>query len=54
MWSLAWSQLEDPFEVDPNDLPLRALANRIEIDLKQRLGDTDLPPVAQPEGNILI
>ena len=48
------TQLEDPFEVDPNDLPLRALANRIEIDLKQRLGDTDLPPVAQPEGNILI
>ncbi len=37
------SQIEDPFEEDPNDLPLMALCKVIEIDLKQRIGHPDVP-----------
>ena len=33
------TQLEDPFELDPNDLPLNALARIIEIDLLQGIGE---------------
>ncbi|MEZ4452352.1 MAG: bestrophin family ion channel [Nannocystaceae bacterium] len=40
-------EIENPFGHDPNDLPLLALSRMIEIDLRQRLGETDLPqPVA--------
>jgi len=38
------SQIEDPFEEDPNDLPLLALSRTIEIDLLQRIGTEELPP----------
>jgi putative membrane protein len=37
------SQLEDPFEEDPNDLPLSALARTIERDLLQLCGEEALP-----------
>jgi len=48
------TQIEDPFEEDPNDLPLAAMARTIEIDLRQRLGDTDLPAPLQPVKGILL
>jgi putative membrane protein len=44
-------QIEDPFGLDANDLPLNGLCNTIERNLRQRLGETDLPPV--PVGDIL-
>ncbi|MEZ4318958.1 MAG: bestrophin family ion channel [Myxococcota bacterium] len=45
------SQIEDPFEEDPNDLPLLALSRTIEIDLKQRIGEAELPdPVPVVDG----
>lgn len=47
------TQLEDPFETDPNDLPLAALARTIEINLLQRIGETQLPPPAQAVEGIL-
>lgn len=46
------TQLEDPFEVDPNDLPLAALARTIEINLLQRVG-AELPPAAIAADGIL-
>lgn len=43
-------QLEDPFQYDPDDLPLNALSTMIEGNVRQRLGETDLPDelVADP------
>jgi putative membrane protein len=36
--------LEDPFTMNWPAVPLSALSKTIEIDLRQRLGETDLPP----------
>jgi putative membrane protein len=41
-------QIEDPFGLDPNDLPLGQLCLTIETNLRQRLGETELP--AMPQG----
>ena len=43
------TQIEDPFEEDPNDLPLHQISRMIENDLRQRLGETDLPPDITPD-----
>ena len=49
------SQIEDPFEEDPNDLPLLALSTMIETDLRQRMGqgDAELPEKIQVIDGIL-
>ena len=39
---------EDPFERSMNDVPLNALCRTIEIDLRELLGETDLPPKEPP------
>lgn len=46
--------LEDPFTTGIYGLPLRAIARNVEIDLRQRLGDRELPPAIAPErrGNL--
>lgn len=36
-------EIENPFGTDPTDLPLATLSTMIEIDLRQRLGETNLP-----------
>lgn len=41
--------LEDPFTMFWNGLPLSALTRTIERDLRDRLGDADLPPALQPD-----
>lgn len=43
--------LEDPFNEFWNALPLSALARKIERNLRERLGDTDLPPDLVPDEN---
>ena len=45
---------EDPFENFLNDVPMTALCTTIEIDLRQMLGETDLPDPAKPENDILM
>ena len=45
---------EDPFENFVNDVPMTALCRTIEIDLREMLGETDLPPKIQPENDILM
>ncbi|MFN8612027.1 MAG: bestrophin family ion channel [Vulcanimicrobiota bacterium] len=37
------AEIEEPFGTDPHDLPLSALCRTIEINLRQLLGETDLP-----------
>lgn len=46
-------EIEHPFGHDPNDLPLSALTRNIEIDLRELVGDTDLPAALQPVRGIL-
>ncbi|MCB9566640.1 MAG: hypothetical protein H6710_05405 [Myxococcales bacterium] len=40
--------LEDPFTLFWNGLPLSALSLTIENNIRQRLGDRDIPPVPEP------
>ena len=46
-------EIENPFGTDPNDLPLSALSTMIEVNLRQRLGETNLPPLHKPRGGVL-
>ncbi|MCC6723719.1 MAG: hypothetical protein IT258_04365 [Saprospiraceae bacterium] len=45
---------EDPFENFINDVPMTALCRNIEIDLREMLGETELPPRVLPENGILM
>ena len=47
------TEIENPFDKDANDLPLSALSRMIEINLRQDLGETDLPPVLKPVNHVL-
>lgn len=47
------SSSEDPFERSFNDVPMNALCRVIERDLRQLLGETELPPPEQPVDGIL-
>ena len=40
-------EIEEPFGLLPNDLPLDAICRTIEINLRESLGETDLPPPLQ-------
>lgn len=45
---------EDPFENFINDVPMTALCRNIEIDLREMLGETELPPRIMPQNGILM
>lgn len=45
---------EDPFENFINDVPMNALCRNIEIDLREMLGETDLPPRVLPVDGVLM
>jgi putative membrane protein len=47
------TEVEDPFGFDPNDLPLSSLTRMIEINLRQRLGEQQLPPSLEPVDSVL-
>jgi putative membrane protein len=42
-------EIEEPFGLDYNDLPLATLSRMIEVNLRQRLGETELPPLLEPD-----
>jgi putative membrane protein len=42
-------EIEEPFGLSPNDLPLDAICRAIEIDMRDALGDPDLPPPLVPD-----
>ncbi len=46
-------EIEMPFGTDYNDLPLRAISRMIEVNLRQRLGEHDLPPLHTPINDYL-
>ena len=41
-------EIENPFGFDDNDLPLATLSRMIEVNVRQRLGEEDLPPLLKP------
>lgn len=45
---------ENPFEGNANDIPITQISRNIEIDLREILGETDLPPAIQAQNNILM
>ena len=47
-------ELEEPFGTLPNDLPIRAIATTVEINLREALGETDLPALPQPVDHVLL
>jgi putative membrane protein len=46
--------LKNPFENLDNDTPMTALCRTIEIDLRQQLGETDVPPPIEPVDGVLM
>lgn len=46
-------QLEDPFSLEPNALPLNAMLRTIERDMLSLLGHTELPDPIAPRNNVL-
>ena len=45
---------ENPFEGGANDVPIAQINRMIEIELRELLGDTDLPPLLRPKNNIIL
>lgn len=45
---------ENPFQGLPNDIPMMSLCRVIEIDLKEMLGESDLPPKVEAKKGILM
>ncbi len=45
---------ENPFEGAANDVPISQMSRTIEIDMREMLGETDLPPALQPKNNIIL
>jgi putative membrane protein len=45
---------ENPFEGNANDVPISQLSRNAEIDIREMLGETDLPPALQPQNNIIL
>jgi putative membrane protein len=46
--------LKNPFENQDNDTPMTALCRTIEIDLRQQLGETNIPPPIEPVDGVLM
>jgi putative membrane protein len=47
-------ELEEPFGMAANDLPLNAIVRMVEIDMLEALGETDLPPPLLPVRDLLL
>lgn len=45
---------ENPFEGNANDIPITQISRNIEIDLREMLGEKELPPALQPVNNIVM
>jgi len=54
MMELVGDYSENPFEGLGNDIPMLALCRTIEIDLREMLNETDLPPGIQAKNGILM
>ncbi len=45
---------ENPFEGGANDVPIAQINRMVEVELREMLGDTDLPPLLRPKNNIIL
>lgn len=45
---------ENPFEGNANDIPIAQMSRNVEIDIREMLGETDLPPVVEVKNNIVM
>lgn len=45
---------ENPFEGSANDVPISQMSRAVEIDIREMLGEKDLPPALQPKNNIIL
>ncbi len=48
------SELKNPFENRANDTPMTAICRTVEIDLREILGETELPPKIRPVKGVLM
>ena len=48
------NEIEDPFGTESNHLPLEAISNTIEINLRQLIGDEQLPPAYKPVDGVAL
>ncbi|MGB1037082.1 MAG: bestrophin family protein [Bacteroidia bacterium] len=54
MMELIGDYSENPFEGLPNDIPMLSLCRTIEIDLKEMMGETNLPPKIDSVNDVLM
>ena len=54
MMELVGDYSENPFEGLGNDIPMMSLCRVIEIDLREMLGETDLPPAIASKNGVLM
>ena len=54
MMELVGDYSENPFEGLENDIPMHSLCRVIEIDLKEMLGETDIPPAIEAKNGVLM
>ncbi|MCC2667862.1 MAG: uncharacterized protein K0Q72_333, partial [Armatimonadetes bacterium] len=47
-------EIEEPFGVESHHLPLTALCRTIEVNLRQMLGESEVPPFLQPVDGVLM
>ncbi len=45
---------ENPFEGSPNDIPISQMSRNTEIDIREMLGETNLPQALQPKNDIVM
>ena len=45
---------ESPFQGNANDIPISQMCRTTEIELREMLGETDLPPPLEPRNNIVL
>jgi putative membrane protein len=53
MWDLLQNYTENPFEGLMNDIPMTSMSRGIEIDLREMIGETELPDVLKPVNDFL-
>ncbi|MBK7410690.1 MAG: hypothetical protein IPJ40_23130 [Saprospirales bacterium] len=54
MMELVGDYSENPFEGLGNDIPMLSLCRTIEIDLREMLGETEIPPAIEPVNGVLM
>ena len=54
MMELVGDYSENPFEGLGNDIPMLSICRTVEIDLREMLGETDLPPAIESKNGVLM